>query len=82
MEFVKGIVFSDSQTSEDAVLHAFFCSSSVSFDVGGVFARSKRIAATSIKGIFAREGIVDETLMGSKGEGCWAWTCTTRRPFE
>lgn len=63
MKFVKGTAFSEIATSKDAVLRALFCSSSVSFDVGWVFPCSKRIAATSIRGIFAREGMADESLM-------------------
>lgn len=63
MKFVKGTAFSEIVTSKDAVLRALFRSSSVSFDVGGVFPRSKRVAATSIRGIFARDGMADENLM-------------------
>lgn len=62
MEFVKGIAFSEIVTNKDAV-RALFCSSSVSFDVGCMFPRSKIVAATSNRGIFARESMTDESLM-------------------
>lgn len=63
MKFVKGIAFSEIVTNIDAVLRALFYSSSVSFDVGCVFPHSKRAAATSSRGIFARESMADESLM-------------------